>query len=61
MVACKNCHDHHTVKNGFVREKPRYQYKLCGDTFMLSDERHSQATEVKQALCIILARLYPCS
>ena len=57
MVTCKNCHDPHTVKNGFVRAKQRYKCKLCGYNFVLGDERHSQATEVKKALCIILYSL----
>ena len=57
MVACKNCHDTHTVKNGFVRDKQRYTCKLCGYNFVLGDERHSHATEVKKALCVILYSL----
>ena len=57
MVACKNCHDTHTVKNGFVRDKQRYTCKLCGYNFVLGDERHSQATEVKKALGMILYSL----
>src|SRR5262249_39068925 len=57
MVACKNCHDTHTVKNGFVRAKQRHKCQLCGYNFVLGDERHSQATEVKKALCIILYSL----
>ena len=57
MVACKNCHDTQTVKNGFVRDKQRYKCKLCGYNFVLGDERYSHATEVKKALCIILYSL----
>ncbi len=57
MVTCKNCHDTHTVKNGFVRAKQRYKCKLCGYNFVLGDERYSQATEVKKALCLILYSL----
>ena len=57
MVACKNCQDTHTVKNGFVRDKQRYKCKLCGYNFVLGDERYSHATEVKKALCIILYSL----
>jgi transposase len=57
MVACKNCHDTHTVKNGFVRDKQRYKCKLCAYNFVLGDERHSHATEVKKALCMILYSL----
>ena len=54
VTACKNCQDPHTVKNGFVREKQRYKCQACGYNFVLGDERHSHATEVKKALCIIL-------
>ena len=57
MITCKNCHDSQTVKNGFVRDKQRYQCKMCGYNFVLGDERHSHATEVKKALCIILYSL----
>ena len=57
MISCKNCHDTHTVKNGFVRDKQRYKCKMCGYNFVLGDERHSHATEVKKALCIILYSL----
>ena len=57
MMTCKNCHDSQTVKNGFVRDKQRYQCKMCGYNFVLGDERHSHATEVKKALCIILYSL----
>jgi transposase len=57
MVACKNCHDTHTVKNGCVRDKQRYKCKRCGYNFVLGDERHSHATEVKKALCIIFYSL----
>jgi transposase-like protein len=49
MVACQNCQDTHTVNNGFVRAKPRDTCKLCGDNFVLGDERQSQAAEVKKA------------
>jgi transposase-like protein len=49
MIPCKNCQHTHTVKNGFVRGKQRYQCRACGDNFVLGDERHSHATEVKKA------------
>ena len=55
MITRKNCQHTHTVKNGFVRGKQRYQCRACGYNFVLGDERHSHATEVKKALCIILA------
>jgi len=57
MITCKNCQHTHTVKNGFVRGKQRYQCRACGDNFVLGDERHSHATEVKKALCMILYSL----
>jgi transposase len=57
MITCKNCQHTHTVKNGFVRGKQRYQCRACGYNFVLGDERHSHATEVKKALCIILYSL----
>jgi transposase-like protein len=49
MVACQHCQDTHTVNNGFVRAKPRDTCKLCGDNFVLGDERQSQTAEVKKA------------
>ena len=54
MIACKNCQDTHTVKNGFVRDKQRYKCNVCGYNFVRGDERHSHATEVKKALCMIV-------
>ena len=57
MITCKNCQDTHTVKNGFVRDKQRYKCKVCGYNFVLGDERHSHATEIKKALCMILYSL----
>ena len=40
-----------------MRDKQRYKCNVCGDNFVLGDERHSHATEVKKALCIILYSL----
>ena len=57
MITCKNCQQTHTVKNGFVRGKQRYQCRDCGYNFVLGDERHSHTTEIKKALCIILYSL----
>jgi transposase-like protein len=57
MITCKNCHQTHTVKNGFVRGKQRDQCRACGDNFVLGDERHSHATAVKNAFCMILYSL----
>jgi transposase-like protein len=50
-------HHTHTVKNGLVRGKQRYQCRACGYNFVLGDERHSHATEVKKALCLIFYSL----
>ena len=57
MISCKNCHNTHTVKNGFVRDKQRYKCKMCGYNFVLGDERYPHTTEVKKALSIILYSL----
>ncbi len=57
MITCKNCQHTHTVKNGVVRGKQRYQCRACGDNFVLGDERHSHATAVKNAFCMILYSL----
>jgi transposase len=57
MITCKNCQHTHTVKNGFVRGKQRYQCRACGYNFVIGDERHSHSTEVKKALCVILYSL----
>ena len=56
-ITYKICQHPHTVKNGFVRGKQRYQCRACGYNFVLGDERHSHATEVKKALCMILYSL----
>jgi transposase len=57
MIACKNCQNTHTVKNGFVRDTQRYKCKMCGYNFVLGDERRPHTTEIKKALCIILSSL----
>jgi len=57
MMTCKNCQQTHTVKNGFGRGKQRYRCRACGYNFVLGDERHSHATEVTKALCILLYAL----
>jgi transposase-like protein len=57
MIACKNGQDTQTVKNGFVRAKQRYTCKTCGYNFVLGAERHSHATAVKKAWCMILYSL----
>ena len=48
MIACKNCQDTRTVKNGFVRAKQRDPCQVCGYNFVLGDERHSQASGSKK-------------
>ena len=57
MIACKNCQNTQTVKDGFVRDKQRYKCKICGYNFVLGDERRPHTTEIKKALCIILYSL----
>jgi transposase-like protein len=57
MITCKNCQQTHTVTNGFVRGKQRYQCRACGDNVVLGDERHSHATEGKKALWMIFSSL----
>jgi len=57
MIPCKNCYQHNTVKNGFVRNKQRYKCHSCGYNFVLGDERHKHTTEVKKALSVILYSL----
>ena len=44
-------------QNGFVRDKQRYQCQQWGYNFVRGDERHSPATEVKKALCLIFYSL----
>ena len=48
MVACKNCQNTQTVKNGFVRDKQRYKCKICGYNFVLGDERRPHTTRSKR-------------
>jgi transposase-like protein len=54
---CKNCHQNSTIKNGYVRGKQRYKCHNCGYNFVLGDERHQHATELKKALSVILYSL----
>jgi transposase len=57
MIPCKNCHQNHTVKNGYVRHKQRYKCHSCGYNFVEGDARHKRETELKKALSIILYSL----
>jgi transposase len=57
MIPCKNCHQTHTVKNGYVRNKQRYQCHGCGYNFVEGDARHKHETELKKAFSIILYSL----
>jgi len=45
MIPGKNGHQTHTVKNGYVRHKQRYQCHRCGDNFVEGDARHQHETE----------------
>src|SRR5262250_2556388 len=57
MIACKNCQQISTVKNGFVRGKQRYKCHACHYTFVVGDERHKPETELKKALSVVLYAL----
>jgi len=57
MIPCKHCPQNETVKNGYVRDKQRYQCKLCGYNVVLGDQRSTHATEVKNAWCLLLYSL----
>jgi transposase len=57
MIACKNCQQTSTVKNGFVRGKQRYKCHACHYTFVAGDERHKPETDLKKALSVILYSL----
>jgi transposase len=57
MIACKNCQNTQTVKNGFVRDKQRYKCKLCGYNFVLGDGRHPHTTEIKKPCVLSCTRL----
>ena len=57
MISCKNCKKTNVIKNGFVRNKQRYQCQTCGYNFVLGDARHPHTTEIKKALSIILYSL----
>ena len=57
MTICKRCNSGKTVKNGVVREKPRYKCKECGYNFVEGDTRTNQSVVVKKALAIILYSL----
>ncbi len=57
MTTCKRCHAENIVKNGMVREKPRYKCRICGYNFVVGDERVSESLAVKKALAVILYSL----
>ena len=57
MITCKRCNSEKTVKNGFVREKPRYKCKDCGYNFVEGDGRMKDSVVVKKALAVILYSL----
>ena len=52
-MICKKCDSEHAVKNGKVRLKQRYKYKLCDFNFVLGDQREKISSEGK-ALTILL-------
>jgi transposase len=57
MVTCKRCASEQIVRNGVVREKPRYKCKACGLNFIAGDRRVKEAVAVKKALAVILYSL----
>lgn len=57
MVTCKRCNSTKTVKNGIVRDKPRYKCKECGLNFVEGDARTNDSVVVKKALAVILYSL----
>jgi hypothetical protein len=57
MVQCKKCTSTLIVKNGRVRDLPRYKCKECGLNFVEGDRRIKQSTVVKKALCVVLYSL----
>jgi transposase len=57
MTICKRCHSVKIVKNGHVREKPRYKCKDCGYNFVDGDARLKESLVVKKALAVILYSL----
>ncbi len=57
MVSCKRCASEQIVRNGVVREKPRYKCKACGLNFIAGDRRVKESVAVKKALAVILYSL----
>ena len=57
MQNCKRCHSEKIVRNGIVREKPRYKCKDCGYNFVEGDDRVNDSLVVKKALAVILYSL----
>lgn len=57
MVTCKRCASEQIVRNGVVREKPRYKCKACGLNFIAGDRRVKESVAVKKALAVILYSL----
>ncbi len=54
MPECKKCGAKKAVRNGIVGGKQRYRCKECGCNFRDGDERTSEKTAAKKALCILL-------
>jgi len=57
MASCKRCGSEETVKNGVVRNKPRYKCKKCGCNFVIGDGRVKDALVAKKALAVMLYSL----
>src|SRR5690242_5485685 len=50
MVLCKSCASEQVVKNGLVREKPRFKCKARWLNFVEGDKRVKEEVTVKKAL-----------
>ena len=47
-ISCKKCGDLRVIKNGVVREKPRFRCKACGYNFTQGDGRTDYDAQTKQ-------------
>ena len=57
MTTCKRCAGNQIVKNGRVRNQPRFRCKSCGLNFIEGDRRVKESVAVKKALAVILYSL----
>ena len=45
MILCKHCGSEGLIKDGFVKNKQRYQCKTCLKTFRVGDDREKYSIE----------------